>query len=224
MSDWVDFVEVLPDATTPRLDYEQLTWQPAERRRPAWLPRAASRRGWYAAAAVMLLGCLLAADGAVRDAVRPRPPAPAAAAAYLDAIGDRCPARVQCTHQGRARQDMWGAYDQSFPGTSLTGSDIWYEPGSGVVFYQQLEARSVPDGAIRITLSEQRLDGEPAVSFGPTFDIMPRHGTPPQRRRTALVTARRGSWLISAVVSGPWERSLPVADALHWAAIAPLPD
>ena len=218
MSDWVDFVEVLPDATTPRLDYEHLTSQPV-RRRPTWLPRAASRRGWYAAAAVMLLGCLLAADGAVRDAVRPRQAAPAA---YLDAIGDRCPARVQCTHQGRARQDMWGAYDQSFPGTSQTGSDIWYEPGSGVVFYQQLEARSVPDGAIRITLSEQRLDG-PSVSFGPTVDIMPRHGTPPQRRRTVLVTARRGPWLISAVVSGPWERSLPVDDALHWAVIAPLP-
>jgi len=221
VSDWVDFVEVLPDGTMPRLDYEQLTSQPARRQRPAWLDRAGGRRGWYAAAAVMLLGSLLAADGAVRDAVRPRPAVPAAA--YLDAIGDRCPAKVRCTHQGRARQDMWGAYDQSFPGTSLTGSDVWYEPGSGVVFYQQLEARSVPDGAIRITLSEQRLDG-PSVSFGPTVDIMPRHGTPPQRRRTVLVTARRGPWLISAVVSGPWERYLPVDDALHWAVIAPLPD
>jgi hypothetical protein len=220
VSEWVDFVEVLPDATTPRLDYEQLTSQPAPRRRPAWLDRATSRRGWYAAAAVMLLGCLLAADGAVRDAVRPRQAAPAA---YLDAIGNRCPARVQCEHQGRARQDMWAAYDQSFPGTTMVGSDVWNEPGSGVVFYQQLEARSVPDGAIRITLSEQRLDG-PSVSFGPTVDIMPRHGTPPQRRRTVLVTARRGPWLISAVVSGPWERSLPVDDALHWAVIAPLPD
>ncbi|HYU03881.1 MAG TPA: hypothetical protein VEL02_08575 [Jatrophihabitantaceae bacterium] len=220
MSDWVDFVEVVPDATTPRLDYEQLTSQPARRRRPAWLDRASDRRGWYAAAAVMLLGCLLAADGAVRDSVERRPPAPAARAYH---VGDRCPADVKCEHQGHARQDMWSAYDQSFPGTTMVGSDLWNELASGVVFYQQLEATSLPDAAIRITLSEQRLDG-PSVSFGPTFDIMPRHGTPPQRRRTVLVTAMRGPWLISAVVSGPWERSLPVDDALHWAAIAPLPD
>jgi hypothetical protein len=221
VAEWVDFVEVVPDAATPRLDYEQLTSQPARRRRPAWLDRANDRRRWYVAGAAALLGCLLAADGAVHDPVRPRQPVPAA---RIYTAGARCPGSVQCEHQGRARQDMWSAYDQSFPGTTTTGGDVWYEPVSGIVFYQQLDATSLPDGAIRITLSEQRLDGPPSPSFGPTLDIMPRHGTPPQRRRTVLVTARRGSWLISAVVSGPWQGSLPVNDALHWAAIAPLPD
>jgi hypothetical protein len=219
VAEWVDFVEVVPDSTAPWHGDEQLTSQPARGRRPAWLNRASGRRGWYAAAAAALLGCVLAADGAVHDSVAPppRPPAP------VYAVGDRCPAAVQCEHQGHARQDMWSAYDQSFPGTTVTGSDLWNESVSGIVFYQRLEATSLPDAAIRITLSEQRLGGS-SVSFGPTVDIMPRHGTPPQRRRTVLVTAQRGPWLITAVVSGPWERSLPVDDALHWAAIAPLPD
>ena len=218
MVEWVDFVEV-PDFGEYRQGYEA---RAARRRRrlPAWLARfTGHRRAWHVAGAAVLLACVLVADGAARST-------PGLPAEYVYAAGAHCPVGVRCSDLGPARADMWDAYYIAFPGSGsmyMTGSDIWYEPSSGVVFYQQLDAVSVPDWGLKITLAEKRIDQNTKLSFGPTVDFMPRHATPLQQHRFVLITARRGPWLITALVSGPLDQTLPIGNALDWARIAPVP-
>ena len=72
---------------------------------------------------------------------------------------------------------------------------------------------------------EQRLLDAENLSFGPTIDFMPdyRHGLPHPIRRNAIVTARRGAWLVTATLSAARDGVLPIIAAISWTAKAPLP-
>jgi len=219
----VSFVELVSDdGTSPRDDEETL----ASRRMrplPAWVGRlvAAPLRFRYAALVAVLVGGLLAADQAVAPISTPMPIAQTAGLVYADR--GHCPITVSCQVEGRPRQDMWASYNALFVNTSPFGGSVWYDPKSGIVYFQELDA--VGASGQTITLIEQRLDSKPDVSFAPTVDITPRSRAagPGPTRRNALVTARRGPWLVSASLAGSASVRLPVDAALHWAAVAPLP-
>jgi len=217
----LSFIELgSDDGTSPRDDEETL----ASRRLrppPAWLGRlvAASPRFRYAALVVVLVGGLLAADQAVAPIATPI----ASTAGLVYADRGHCPITISCQVEGRPRQDMWASYNALFVNTNAYGGSVWYDPKSGIVYFQELDA--VGAAGQTITLIEQRLDSKPDVSFGPTVDITPRSRAagPGSTRRSALVTARRGPWLVTASLAGPAHAGLPLDAALHWAAAAPLP-
>lgn len=215
----VTFVELTPDDGG---DEEALTGR-RRRRLPAGLARvvAAAPRARYVAALVALVGGLLAADQAGRVAPVVAPVVtPAVAHAGTPAMpaspGPRhCPGGIDCAVWHRPRQDMWVSFNTLFPELRASGGEVWFEPASGIVYYQDLHAAG--ESGQMIALRQLRLDW-PEVSFGPTVDITP------GPRRTVLVTARRGPWLVTASLSGPPGVLLPVAAAMEWAADAPLPD
>jgi hypothetical protein len=213
------FVELAPDVGGLRRDAESLA---ARRFRPppAWLVRLAGAgpRIRYAALVAVLVGGLLAADQTQRLG--------AYTAGLVYAGAGHCPVSVSCQVTGRPRQDMWASYNALFANSRQIGGSVWYDAASGVVYFQELDAGG--GSGQRITLRQQRLDSQPIVSFGPTVDVTPglRHGRsgPGTGRREVLVTARRGPWLVTAALSGPWGVYLPVQDAVQWTAVAPLPD
>jgi hypothetical protein len=99
------------------------------------------------------------------------------------------------------------------------------------VFFQELDAAGNSDPALTISLREQRIDHGGSPTFGPTIDFPahrdplanPRHGTVSMTRRTIIVVAKRGPWLVAAAIGAPNAETLPLDAALHWVAIAPLP-
>jgi hypothetical protein len=201
----VTFVEVAPDGGGP--DDEQLRGRRV--RAPAWLAHAR-----YLALVAAIVGAVLAGDGTsvVRSAITPvvaAPPAPAAG--YLYADRGHCPRTVSCEVLGQARIDLWASYNQLFPETQTLASSVWYAPATGTVYYQELDATG--PFAETIVLTQQRISGPP---FGPTIDRSPspRHG--------ALVTARRGSWVVTAALYAP-HGVPPIMAAVRWVATSPLP-
>lgn len=250
MADGLHIVEILPDEPEARRGYEVL----APSRSAAWLQRAAKplartplarwfagwssrrrtgrsapsrRRAWYAVAATGLAGFILVGDGAASLHL-PSLGVPSVLApldssyAYL---GSRCPDGVACQVEGEARPDMWRSYRRFFGSTTAVGGGVWYEPVSGVVYSQELDAVSLTESEISISLVEQRDDRLGGVSFGPTIDYSPRghHAYPGAAWRSVTVTERRGAWLVTATLTGPWRRTLPVFEAVQWVAAAPLP-
>lgn len=206
----VTFVELAPDGGGH--DDEQL-----RRRRirpPAWLPRAR-----YLALVAVVVGAVLAGDttGFVRSAVRPiaaAPVTPAPAAGYVQADRGHCPITVDCRILGQARMDLWGSYNQLFPNTQTIASSVWYAAGTGLVYFQELDA--IGARAQTITLIQERISG-PGVPFGPTIDRSP---SPPHR---VLVTALRGPWLVTASLFSSRGAPLPVMAAMRWVGTSPLP-
>lgn len=200
----VTFVELAPDGGGP--DDEQLRGR--RNRPPAWLTRAR-----YLALVALIVGAVLAGDGTglVRSAVQPIAAAPAAGYVYADR--GHCPLTVSCEVLGQARMDMWASYNHLFPDTQTVASSVWYAPATGTVYYQELDA--IGASAETIILTQQRING-PDVPFGPTIDRTPspRHG--------ALVTARRGPWLVTAALYAP-HGVPPIMAAVHWVASSPLP-
>jgi len=208
------FVELGPDGAPPpgaESDEEPLT----ERRpAPAWWPRV--RRYRYLAGLAVLLGGVLVGDPAsVLRAANPTTTPGPTAAGYVYADRGHCPRTVGCDVIGRARQDLWASYDELFPTSHTVGGSVWYEPTTGQVYFQQLEALG-PD-AETITLTQQRISGPP-ISFGATIDRTP------SPRHSVLVTARRGPWLITARLYAPRGTRLPVMAAVRWVTVAPLPE
>jgi hypothetical protein len=202
----VTFVEVPPDGGGP--DEEQLRGRRA-RGAPAWLTRAR-----YLALVAVIVGAVLAGDGTnlVRSAITPvatAPPAPAAGYVYADR--GHCPLTVSCEVLGQARIDLWASYNHLFPETQTVASSVWYAPATGTVYYQELDA--IGASAETIVLTQQRISGPP---FGPTIDRSPspRHG--------ALVTARRGAWVVTAALYAP-HGVPPIMAAVRWVATSPLP-
>jgi hypothetical protein len=203
----VTFVELAPDGGRP--DDEQLRGRRI--RRPAWLHRAG-----YIALVAAIAGAVLTGDGTsfVRSPVVPiAAPTPPPAAGYVYADRGHCPRTVSCNVLNQARIDLWGSYNHLFPDTQTIGSSVWYAPATGIVYYQELDALGASGETI--TLIQQRIGG-PDVPFGPTIDRAPspRHG--------ALVTARRGPWLVTAALNAP-HGVPPVMAAVSWVANSPLP-
>jgi hypothetical protein len=202
----VTFVELGPEGAGS--DDEPLT---GGRRRwaPDWLTRARNYR--YLALLAALVGGLLAGDAAAVMHVTPTA-RPSAGLVYADR--GHCPISVDCTVVGRVRQDLWDNYNGLFDRAQVIGGSLWYATATGTVYYQELDA--VEASAVTITLTQQRISGPP-VSFGPIVDLAPRP------RRSALVTARRGSWLLTAALFGSGGTGLPIMAAIGWTATAPLP-
>jgi hypothetical protein len=204
----VTFVELAPDGDRP--DDEQLRDEQLRGRRirtPAWVSRVP-----YLALMAVLVGAVLAGDGT--SLVRPlAAPTPTPAAGYVYADRGHCPRTVSCNVLDQARIDMWASYNHLFPDTQTIASSVWYAPATGIVYYQELDAIS-PSGET-IILVQQRISG-PDVPFGPTIDRTPspRHG--------ALVSARRGPWLVTAAMNAP-HGVPPVMAAVSWVANSPLP-
>ena len=185
-------------------------------------------RVWTVAALIVLVGGLLAADQVAHRDPAPTVPFPyplrlPPVAGYVYADRGHCPVGINCTILGRPRQDMWDSYDAAFGKTKLEGGTVWFEERTGVVYYQELDASGPGDQTI--TLMEQRLLDTQDLSFGPTVDFMPdyRHGLPHPIRRSAIVTARRGAWLVTATLSAAREQYLSIVAAISWTANAPLP-
>ena len=202
----VTFVELGPEGAGS--DDEPLTGG-RRRRAPVWL--AGVRKYWYVIALAGLVGALLAGDAATVTRVTP-PVLSSAGLVYADR--GHCPRNVDCAVLGRARQDFWDNYNRLFDRATMIGGDLWYAPATGTVYYQELDA--VAASAVTITLTQQRITGR-AVSFGPTIDL------PPRPRRSALITARRGPWLLTAALSSPDGANLPIMAAYEWATSSPLP-
>ena len=220
MADGLDIVEFVPDGLEPHGDEELAT--------PRVRSRFAGPRLWNAAVAVAVLGGILVADGPAR----PRPPA--TSAPYLYRGDSHCPMGIRCKVETRPRQRLSASYNRLFVDTTATGGGVWYEPASGVVFVQELDAAGISDPALTISLREQRIDHGGSMAFGPTIDFLPRPrddaAPSPWRRgvlriqRHAVVVGRRGPWLVTATLSGPNTVLLPFDAALHWVANAPLPE
>jgi hypothetical protein len=205
----VTFVELPPEAGD---DDEAL---PPPRPRRNW-----TRRIRYLVALTALLGAVLVGDGRgivrmVASPARAAAPAPVSAG-YVAADSGHCPHIVECTVVGRVRESLWFNYTTLFIGTHPVGGDLWYERSTGTVFYQRLDA--VGPGGQVITLVQQRLSGA-STDSGPTVELRP-GPRPPQ---SAVVTAQRGSWLLSASLYGPSGVRLPVTAAQRWVMTTPLP-
>jgi hypothetical protein len=205
----VTFVELAPDGGGS--DDEQLRGRRI--RTPAWVTRAC-----YLALVAVMVGAVLAGDGTslVRSAVTPIVAAPAGppTGGYIYADRGHCPITIDCRILGQARIDLWASYNHLFPDTQAITSSVWYEPGTGLVYFQELDA--IGASAETITLTQERISG-PQVPFGPTIDRSPK---PPRR---VLVMARRGPWLVSAALYSPRGGQLPVMAAMRWVATSPLP-
>lgn len=248
MPDGLNFVEILPDEPEATRGYEVLAssspaaaWleratKPLARTRPVrWFAQRrtrrhtrARRRVWYAVAAAALAGFVLSGDGAgplrLPTVSLPLLPTPLDSS-YLS-LGSRCPGGVTCQVGGRARPDLWRSYQRAFIGTTAVGGGVWYDPVSGTVYSQELDAVSLTEPEISISLVEQRDDRSDAVTFGPTIDYSPRShgGIAGAGWRSITVTARRGVWDITATLTGPGRHTLPLNAALQWVAAAPLPN
>lgn len=198
------------------------TWTP-----PTWFARmvAALPRAWVVAALAVLVGGLLAADQAVRSgSAVPASVAPMArTAGVVYADRGHCPAGIDCTILTRPRPDMWDSYNTQFDDTRLVGGAVWFESRTGVVYYQELDASG--SAGQTIALAEQRLVDSSGPSFGPTVDFVPdtRHAGLALGRREAIVTTRRGAWLVTASLAGSPTARLPIAAAISWTVHAPLP-
>jgi hypothetical protein len=203
---------------------DRRAWKP-----PAWFARivAAMPRVWSLALLAVVVGGLLTADQVVRHDVPPTAPFPyplrqPPTAGFVYADRGHCPVGITCTILGRPRQDLWDSYDTLFDKTQLDGGTVWFEPRTGTVYYQELDASG---NGVTISLVEQRLLGTTSMSFGPTVDFMPdyRHGLPHPIRRSAIVTTRRGFWLVTATLIAGGDQALPIGPAIRWTAQAPLP-
>ena len=200
----VTFVEVAPpDGADPDEPLHGHT-------SPPWLTRVG-----YLLVLALIVGAVVAGDGTpvarvVRTVAAP-PPAPAAGYVYADR--GHCPRAVSCKVHDQARIDLWASYNSLFPETQTIASSVWYSPATSTVYYQELDA--IGASGETIILTQQRIGG-PDVPFGPTIDRTPspRHG--------ALVTARRGPWLVSAALYSP-QGVPPVLAAASWVANSPLP-
>jgi hypothetical protein len=202
----VTFVELGPEGAGP--DDEPLTGS-RRRRVPEWVTRVRKYR--YLVLLAGLAGSLLAGDAA--GVVHVTPAAPLRAGLVYADRG-HCPISVDCAVVGRVRQDLWDNYNRLFDRAQAIGGNLWYASATGTVYYQELDA--VEGSAVTITLTQQRISGPP-VSFGPIVDL------PPRPRRSALITARRGPWLLTAALSGPGGIGLPIMAAIRWTTTAPLP-
>jgi hypothetical protein len=198
----VTFVELGPDGAGS--DDEPLTGS-RRRRVPDWL--ASVRKYRYLVVLVGLIGGLLAGDAAGVTRLAP------ARAGLVYADRGHCPISVDCHVLKRPRQDFWDSYNVFFPEADVIFGNLWYASDTGTVYYQELDA--IEASGVTITLRQQRISGPP-VSFEPTIDR-------PLRRTRALITARRGPWLITAALSSPGGPLLPIMAAYRWASTTPLP-
>jgi hypothetical protein len=200
----VTFVEVVPpDGADPD---EPLRGHNS----PPWLTRAC-----YLVILALIVGAVVAGDSTpVAHVVSTVAATPAPTAGYVYADRGHCPRAVSCMVQDQARMDLWASYNRLFPETQTIASSVWYAPATGTVYYQELDA--IGASGETIILTQQRISG-PDVPFGPTIDRTPspRHG--------ALVTARRGPWLVTAALYAPHSVP-PVMAAVSWVANSPLPD
>jgi hypothetical protein len=220
-----DVVEIVPDDQDPPTGEEVLPGRVDVGACRVRFGGAAGRRVRVAAVAALVLGGVLAGDGAAM------PRLPSLSTPYLYRGLSHCPAGVHCQRDAHARRDLLDSYRHLFTGMSMISGEVWYEQTSGVVFFQELDAAADADPTSTISLREQRLDHGGSLAFGPTIDLVPhrdppaspRRGTVSMTHRWILVLARRGGWLITAIISGPVTHSLPVEVALRWVATAPVP-
>lgn len=222
----VVFVELVVDDGPPE-DDEML----AQRRR--WKPPAWFARVWWAALGVVLIGGVLAADQAARHnngsttatAAGPTTASAPAAAGLVYADRGHCPITVTCASMSQPRIDLWASYNALFDNSTPEGGSVWYDVNHGTVYYQELDA--IGDGGQMIMLVQQRLvDVGPNILFGPTIDYSPdyRHALSRMAHREAVVTMRRGAWLVTATLDGVRDARLPIAAAMRWTATSPLPE
>lgn len=222
----VVFVELVADDGPPEADETlgpRCRWRP-----PAWFARA-----WWAALGIVLVGSVLAADQAARHDDKPTAATassptttltPAAAGLVYDDRG-HCPLTVDCGILPQPRMDLWASYNALFDRSTPDGGSVWYDVKRGTVYYQELDA--IGDAGQAIMLVQQRLvDVGPNIVFGPTVDYSPdfRHALARIAHREAVVTMRRGAWLVTATLDGVRDAHLPIAAAMRWTATSPLPE
>jgi hypothetical protein len=220
----LDFVEIVADTAG---DAELLSG--GSRPAPRWLARVVTpgRRlpTGPAAAAAVVLGCLLAADGSpARHATTLPSTGPShGPATTVYATGDRCPADMRCTAIDHPRLGMWASFDATFGTATSTRGQVTFEPSGGAVASRTLTATQ-PRG-ILIMLSQQRVATALArwSPSGVEFDV-PMQWALAVAPRTVIVSAQRGEWMLTATVRGPWDGRLPIAAARKWVMSAPTPD
>jgi hypothetical protein len=203
----VTFVELTPEGGAD---------EPLPSPRPSRVrsSRLRSVRVRHLVALTALLGAVLVGDG--RSLVRmAAPPAPVSGG-YVATDSGHCSHVVECSVVGRVRGALWASYTRLFVGTHAVGGVTWYERSTGTVFYQRLDALGTAGQVI--TLTQQRLSGV-ADDSGPTVELSPG----PRPPRGAVVTAQRGSWLLTASLFGPLGARLPLTAAQRWVITAPLP-
>jgi hypothetical protein len=121
---------------------------------------------------------------------------------------------VSCKLRPQARIDLWASYNHLFPDTQTIGSSLWSAPATDTVYLQQLDAFGASGDTIILT--QQRISA-PVIPFGPPRDRSFR------RPHYALVSARRGPWLVTAALYPSRGARLPITAALTWVATSPLP-
>ncbi len=205
MAESLDLVEIAPEPPVASRDYEDL---PARRKRPGWLTR------WGAKACVGLvvvaLGTVLAADhsGTARSSL-------------AHTVGGECPTGVPCQEYGFTTQDRSASLTALFIGATATGAQIWFDPTTGIVYSQVLTARQ-SDVVIRLSQVRSAVAGSAASELPTEFDV-PLQWHPRLMPRTVIISCQRGVWLLTAIVSGPWDGHLPLDAARQWVVTAPPP-
>jgi hypothetical protein len=188
-------------------------------------PRVRVRRWQYFAAGLVVVVAasvqVVVRDG-MADVVRGTGHAavPAAPAARVisgqellsSVVGSRCPSAVVCGVGATVSPGMAAEFRADFPRASVIMQARAFDAGAPRTFWQQISATT--RAGTSVVLTEQRI--RVAVRHPSALTVRP---TPDG----AMVSQKRGAWLVTANLIGTGSSAIPVAAARKWVAEARLP-
>jgi len=127
-------------------------------------------------------------------------------------VGSRCPSAVVCGVGATVSPVMAAEFRADFPDASVTMQARAFDAGAPRTFWQQISA-TTPAGT-SVVLTEQRI--QVAVRHPSALTVRP---TPDG----AMISQKRGAWLVTANLIGTASSAIPVAAARKWVAEAGLP-
>ncbi len=127
-------------------------------------------------------------------------------------VGNRCPSAVVCGVGAIVSPVMAAEFRADFPDARLTMQARAFDAGAPRTFWQQISA-TTPAGT-SVVLTEQRI--QVAARHPSALTVRP---TPDG----AMVSQKRGAWLVTANLIGTASSAIPVAAARKWVAEARLP-
>jgi len=127
-------------------------------------------------------------------------------------VGSRCPSAVVCGVGAAVSPAMTAGFHAEFPGARVTMQARAFDAGAPRTFWQQISA-TTPAGT-SVVLTEQRI--QVAVRHPSALTVRP---TPDG----AMISQKRGAWLVTANLIGTGSSAIPVGAARKWVAESRLP-